>query len=90
MRCVRIGYEMLEGSSEQLVLDVVVGRATVLGAEVKWRDSEGVILAFDTDDADVAKEIKRYIKYLVKSVRVKFEDGWVRPRPPDIFVVEDC
>ncbi|MEM4792857.1 MAG: hypothetical protein QXS00_08055 [Pyrobaculum sp.] len=91
MRCLRIGYEMIEGSFEWLIIDAIIGRAISLGASLKWRDAEGVILTFDTDDAnDVAKEIKRYIKYLVKSVRVAFEDGWVRPRPPDIFVVEDC
>lgn len=88
MKCLRLGYEMLEGSFEELMLDAITGRAVAMGAEVKLRDAEGVVLAY-TDD-DVAKEIKRYIKYLTKAVRVAFEDGWARPRPPDIFSIEDC
>lgn len=90
MKCLRIGYEMVEGSYEGLMLDAIIGRAVVLGANVRWRDAEGVILAFDNDVDDVVRDIKRYIRYLTKNIRVAFEDGWTRPRPPDIFSIEDC
>ena len=78
-----IGFEMLEGSGEQIVLDLVAGmlaRRFRIVPEVA--DSEGLVYEVE-NCREAAALVEEYLKMVEKTVRVRFE-GWVRVRLPDM------
>ncbi|MEM1889836.1 MAG: hypothetical protein QXN04_06805 [Pyrobaculum sp.] len=84
-----IGYEMLEGSSESIVLDLIAGmlvRRFSLAPEIA--DMEGLVYTVEQDICqEVVAELEEYLDAVEKSVRVRFE-GWAKIRKPDIVRCE--
>ncbi len=84
-----IGYEMLEGSSEPIVLNLIVGmlvRRFNLTPEIA--DMEGLVYTVEQDICqEVVAVLEEYLDAVEKSVRVRFE-GWAKIRKPDIVKCE--
>ena len=80
-----IGFEMLEGSSESIVLDLIAGMlARWFNIAPEWSDMKGLVYTVELDECEIiTAALTEYLKAVRRVVRVRFE-GWVRIREPDI------
>ena len=85
-----IGFEMLEGSSEQVALDLIAGMmARKFGLAPEWSDSEGLVYEVEAQDCEkITAFIKEYLNAVRGVVRVRFE-GWSKLRMPDIITCRE-
>ena len=83
----RIGYEMIEGSSESIVLNIIAGALVRYYNLVPViADNEGLVYQIDGSCDELISFLKDYLERVKKTVKVRFEDGWTRIRIPDIMV----
>ncbi len=85
-----IGFEMLEGSSESIVLDLIAGMmARKFGLAPEWSDSEGLVYDVNAEECQkITDFIREYLNAVRGVVRVRFE-GWVKIREPDIIICRE-
>ncbi|RFA96192.1 hypothetical protein [Pyrobaculum aerophilum] len=85
-----IGFEMLEGSSEQVALDLVAGMlARKFGLAPEWSDAEGLVYEVDSSECGkIVTFVKEYLDAIRGVVRVRFE-GWAKIRKPDIIACRE-
>ncbi len=81
-----IGFEMLEGSGESIVLDLIAGMmARKFGLAPEWSDSEGLVYEVNAEECQkITAFIREYLNAVRGVVRVRFE-GWSKLRVPDII-----